>query len=212
LDRTLCRVNTSFRFGCFLLPRGYLSWKLPYLMSAYAFHKAGIRSTASLHQLACSHFFYKKSISSVKIDAETFLNLHLENMLNQKVVSWFQQAKMNGHYTILLSSSPHFLVKKIASRLGFHQSAGTQYRMMNEVYIDGIAVLMEGEKKASYLLKLMRDMSINKEQVIVYSDSYLDLPLLEVAGHPIPVNPDRKLRHYAAKKNWMAFYTQAIKK
>jgi HAD superfamily hydrolase (TIGR01490 family) len=38
--------------------------------------------------------------------------------------------------------------------------------------------------------------------VYFYSDSYTDLPLLEFAGHPVAVNPDRFLRREARLRRW----------
>jgi len=35
-----------------------------------------------------------------------------------------------------------------------------------------------------------------------YSDSNTDLPFLEAVGHPVAVNPDRKLRRVAAQRGW----------
>ena len=35
-----------------------------------------------------------------------------------------------------------------------------------------------------------------------YSDSHTDLPFLEVVGHPVAVNPDRRLRRIAQERGW----------
>ena len=35
-----------------------------------------------------------------------------------------------------------------------------------------------------------------------YSDSSTDLPMLEVVGHPVAVNPDAALRAVAADRGW----------
>jgi phosphoserine phosphatase len=35
-----------------------------------------------------------------------------------------------------------------------------------------------------------------------YSDSHTDLPFLEAVGHPVAVNPDRKLRRIASQRGW----------
>jgi phosphoserine phosphatase len=35
-----------------------------------------------------------------------------------------------------------------------------------------------------------------------YSDSFSDLPMLEVVGSPAAVNPDRRLRRVATERGW----------
>jgi len=40
------------------------------------------------------------------------------------------------------------------------------------------------------------------ETASFYSDSYNDLALLQMVGHPHVVNPDQKLAEHAGKDNW----------
>ena len=35
-----------------------------------------------------------------------------------------------------------------------------------------------------------------------YSDSFTDLPMLELVGHPVAVNPDGELRAVATERGW----------
>lgn len=126
-------------------------------------------------------------------------------MLNQPVVDEYTNAKDLGHYTVLLSSSPDFIVSEIAKRMRFHAWAGTEYTLCENQEITGIGLLMEGEQKAAYVLNLMEDLKITKNHVTAYSDSHLDIPLLETAGNPIVVNPDRKLRKVSVSRGWRIF-------
>ena len=40
------------------------------------------------------------------------------------------------------------------------------------------------------------------DECFAYSDSYSDVPMLSVVGHPAAVNPDRKLRLLANAYHW----------
>ena len=44
-----------------------------------------------------------------------------------------------------------------------------------------------------------------------YSDSYSDVPFLEAVGHPVAVNPDRRLKKIARLRGWptLAFSSRA---
>jgi phosphoserine phosphatase len=35
-----------------------------------------------------------------------------------------------------------------------------------------------------------------------YADAFVDLPVLGIVGHPVCVNPERKLARIARKKGW----------
>src|SRR5436309_9478493 len=41
-----------------------------------------------------------------------------------------------------------------------------------------------------------------------YSDSITDLPMLELVGHPVAVNPDRELARVARERDWDVRYFQ----
>ncbi len=41
-----------------------------------------------------------------------------------------------------------------------------------------------------------------------YSDSITDLPMLELVGHPVAVNPDRDLARVAREREWEVRYFQ----
>ena len=38
-----------------------------------------------------------------------------------------------------------------------------------------------------------------------YSDSYNDIPLLSMVGHPVAINPDARLRSHAREHNWPVY-------
>jgi hypothetical protein len=43
---------------------------------------------------------------------------------------------------------------------------------------------------------------IDLDASYAYSDSITDLPMLEVVGHPVVVNPDRELARIAKEREW----------
>ena len=45
-------------------------------------------------------------------------------------------------------------------------------------------------------------MGINLSRSYAYSDSITDLPMLEIVGEPVAVNPDKDLRKIAEERDW----------
>jgi hypothetical protein len=44
--------------------------------------------------------------------------------------------------------------------------------------------------------------NIDLESSYAYSDSVTDLPMMEMVGHPVAVNPDKELRKIAEEREW----------
>jgi hypothetical protein len=50
--------------------------------------------------------------------------------------------------------------------------------------------------------ELAKEEEIDLDRSFAYSDSINDLPLLELVGNPIALNPDRQLRAIARRRAW----------
>lgn len=133
---------------------------------------------------------------------DRFLDEKLHQMLNPKILNFFERAKENHHYTLLLSNSPDFVVEAIAVRLGFHEWLGTRYSLSGNEFDGNVLKLVEGQDKAVFVKDFIKKMTVSLAECFAYSDSYLDLSFLESVGNPCAVNPDRRLKHVAKERNW----------
>jgi phosphoserine phosphatase len=59
-----------------------------------------------------------------------------------------------------------------------------------------------GEGKAEAITQLAVDRGYDLKHSYAYSDSISDLPMLEVVGHPVAVNPDSELADLAHERGW----------
>lgn len=62
--------------------------------------------------------------------------------------------------------------------------------------------LIAAEEKARAIRRLCREYGVEPKRCKAYSDSFSDAPMLETVGHPIAVNPDRRLRRVARQRGW----------
>ncbi|MFQ5728813.1 MAG: HAD family hydrolase, partial [Waddliaceae bacterium] len=132
----------------------------------------------------------------------SFLDRDFETMLNPPVAGRLKEAQALGHYTVILSSSPNFLVKNIAKRFGVNEWGATEYSVTKDQTVGTVSKQMDGDDKARYVAELMQRMGISKDKITGYSDSLLDFPFLEAVGHPIAVNPGRGLRKLCLQNHW----------
>lgn len=201
LDHTLLKGNGSFQFGVYLYKKGLIpTRKMLKLLGCYALHKWGVFSPERLNNAACNTFFSGKNINEIEKHVDSFLNNHLDDLFYFPVMKNLVDAHEQGHFTVILSSSPHFLVGPIAKRLGVDQWGATQYAIDESGHISHIESHMNGYAKALKLSMMCNELDIPIQNSTAYSDSYSDLPFLQAAGTAIPVNPDRKLRRKTPSK------------
>lgn len=172
------------------------------LSSFYLLFKLGLISVRKLHEATFNHFFSGLSANTVDHHASQFLSQKLNELIYQPAFAKLQEAKNDGYYTAILSSSPDFLVEKIAAMLAVDTWDSTIYQKNKLNHFSHITHFMEGRQKAQTLLQLIKELNLCKDDVTAYTDSYLDLPLLLAAGNPIGVNPDRRLKAHCRQHQW----------
>lgn len=203
LDHTLLKVNSSFSFGKYLYQQKHIPLSaFLFIIRSSIYYNLGLLSITTLHQRAFKRLFYGKSVPTVELWVSSFLDKHLEGLFYSPAIKALQNAQKDGHITAIISSSPQFIVEPIAKRLGLTLCLATEYAIDKDNRFCEIASLMLGEDKAHFLSSFINEQNINKNKVIAYSDSILDLPFLLAAGSAVAVNPDRKLRLFCLKNKW----------
>jgi HAD superfamily hydrolase (TIGR01490 family) len=203
VDGTLIDGNISFHFGLFLYKKKKISpFRLLYLALFYNCQKLGLVSIDRLHDQACRHLFQGVEEQRLDLLAEEFLDLKLQGLYKQNILSELQDAKSKGHLVFLLSSSPWFLVNKIGKRLGIEGAFGVKWRTNPSGRIVARENSMGGVEKGNILKTLAARLKIPLSQTVAWSDSILDLPFLQQAGIAIVVNPDRQLVREAKLQGW----------
>lgn len=117
--------------------------------------------------------------------------------------SLVQRCKAEGQDVVIVSGSlvevmshlAHYLGadEVIANRLEFRRGKATG-RLLRPV--------VAGPEKALLIRKHAREHGHDLDHCFAYSDSYSDVPMLSVVGHPAAVNPDSKLERLANAYGW----------
>ncbi len=109
----------------------------------------------------------------------------------------------HGRDTWIVSASPQPIVDPLADDLGMTGAIGTRGEIVDGRYsgkIDGPFVY--GAGKAEAIEKLASDRGYDLALSYAYSDSISDLPMMELVGHPVAVNPDSELGSIAHERGW----------
>ena len=112
-----------------------------------------------------------------------------------------------GDLTFLTTASPQELADLIADSLDMTGALGTQAEVSAGRYTGQLGPhgVLHGPAKAEAVAELAKAHDIDLEESYAYSDSINDLPLLELVGHPIAVNPDADLKRAARARGWPAY-------
>ncbi|MEZ4903849.1 MAG: HAD-IB family hydrolase [Spirosomataceae bacterium] len=108
-----------------------------------------------------------------------------------------------GHTVAIVSAATPYQVNPIARDLGITHVKCTRMEVKNGVFTgDVIEPACWGEGKAMAGRQLAEEFGIDMSKSYFYTDSAEDLPLLEIVGHPRPLNPDSKLSVLAFQNDW----------
>ncbi len=119
---------------------------------------------------------------------------------SRKLVKMHHEA---GRDTWIVSASPQGIVELLAEALGMTGAIGTKGRVVDGHYtaeLDGPFVY--GEGKATAIGELAKRLDYDLSRSYAYTDSISDLPMLEIVGHPVTVNPDSPLEEIAYERGW----------
>lgn len=112
-----------------------------------------------------------------------------------------EQHHAAGDVCVLLSASPQELVEVISAELGADRAVGTRTEVVDGRFTGRLeGPFCHGAGKLERLAAEMGQLDLDRASA--YADSGSDLPLLRACGHPVAVNPDRRLREAAALAGW----------
>jgi len=108
-----------------------------------------------------------------------------------------------GRRVYLVSASPEEIVEPLATHLGVDGALASRAVVdADGRYTGAMAFYCYGPYKAEAIRELAVAEQIDLASSYAYSDSYTDVPMLEVVGHPVAVNPDRVLARLARERHW----------
>lgn len=108
-----------------------------------------------------------------------------------------------GQQVWLVTAAPVEVASIIAQRLGLTGALGTTAEHVDGIYTGRLkGELLHGPAKAEAVRALARDHGLDLSHCFAYSDSFNDLPMLSLVGHPCAINPDGRLQDHAESLGW----------
>lgn len=111
--------------------------------------------------------------------------------------------RRNGLRVVIISASPEEVVMPLARYLGVDHVIATRSSIdATGRYTGELEFYAYGPGKAEAIRDLADKWNLDLDACFAYSDSATDLPMMEVVGHPVVVNPDKELREAAEERGW----------
>ncbi|WP_166876279.1 MULTISPECIES: HAD-IB family hydrolase [unclassified Salinibacterium] len=206
VDNTLMRGASIYHLGRRAFSRGYLTFRD---LLRFGWHQARFVAVGE----------NKRHLSSIRDRALELIGGHTEEGLQDlaeeiyrrdlshrlwpETVALAREHLDKGHEVWLITASPEVVARVIAQKLGLTGALGTRIEAVNGVFtgkLDG--PVMHGERKAVVAEQLALSKRARLLDCWAYSDSRNDIPLLNLVGNRVVVNPDSSLASYATARNW----------
>jgi HAD superfamily hydrolase (TIGR01490 family) len=118
-----------------------------------------------------------------------------------------------GRKVFIVSASPEEIVAPLAQYLGVDEAISTRAELDEHGRYSGKTELYcYGPAKPVAMRAVAERDGIDLAASYAYSDSATDIPMLEVVGHPVAVNPDRELARVARERDWeIQLFTKRVR-
>ncbi len=109
-----------------------------------------------------------------------------------------------GEKLVLLTSSSGYLSELVARDLRLDAILCNRFEVDSQGRHTGrpMGEVCFGPGKRTHAERYARGVGIPLSACTFYTDSYSDLPVMEVVGRPVAVHPDHRLRREAIRRGW----------
>ena len=129
------------------------------------------------------------------------------SMLNKVYPGTRELAQLHlnaGQQVWLVSATPVQLAQLLAKRLGFTGALGTVPEVRDGIFTGRlVGDILHGPGKKHAVAALASLDNLDLARCTAYSDSANDIPMLSMVGTAVAINPDKKLKAEAEKRNWI---------
>ncbi len=208
LDGTLIPIDSDHSFGEFMVRIGWADAETFKRRNDgfYADYQAGTLDLAAYVDFATS-VWRQRSADELAAAQQRFMDEVLLPQLRPEAQALVRRHQDAGDLVAIVTATNEFVTTPIARAFGVdHLLAVDLEREVDGAWsgrIRGTPTFREG--KVVRVNDWLRSLGLTLEgfeQVAVYSDSINDLPLLEMASHPVATNPGASLADVARERGW----------
>jgi len=204
LDNTLIAGDSDHAWGEFLVEQGIVDAQV-YKDANDRFYQDYLAGTLDIMEYLAFSLAPLAEHEPQQLQRwhQQFMQEKIEPILLNKAFEKLAWHKEQGHFILIITATNRFVTEPIAERLGVHELIAIEPEVIDGRYtgqVAGIPSFKEG--KVTRLNKWLEDKDYDLADTWFYSDSHNDLPLLNLVGKPIAVDPDQQLKDTAEQSGW----------
>lgn len=204
LDNTLIAGDSDHLWGEFLVEQGLVDAD-EYRRGNDLYYARYLEGTLDIFEFLA---FSLRPLAQIEHDSllamrERFVAEKIHPIMLPAAEALVERHRMAGDTLMIITATNSFITRPISDLLGIDTLIATEPEMRDGRYtgaVAGIPCFKEG--KVQRLQSWLAGNDVDLAQSSFYSDSHNDLPLLQLVGRPVAVDPDEKLRDYAQRAAW----------
>jgi len=204
LDNTLLGGDSDYLWGQFLVEKKLVD---PVIYEQenqrfYDEYKAGTLDIYEFLEFSLAPLSQHSTAELSELHNE-FMQKKIDSIWLPKAEELLARHRLNNDFLLIITATNHFVTAPIAKKLGVDDIIATMPEQKNGAYtgkVAGIPCFQDG--KVERLSQWLQENNYSLDNSHFYSDSVNDLPLLLKVTHPVAVDPDDKLKIYAAEHCW----------
>ncbi|MFH0875471.1 MAG: HAD-IB family hydrolase [archaeon] len=203
VDYTIVCGSTSLEFILYNFRKGKIS-PMALAKSGYYIlkYKIGKLDYHKLSENAKLPLINGMDIDTVKILSDKVFQKKIIKKISKKALSRIDFHKKSGHKIVLATGSFDFIVKPLSDYL-FADMIATKAKVTDGKYTSKIeGYVCYADEKAKQIKIYSEKNNIDLKNSYAYSDSLSDEYTFTLVGNPYLVNPDKKRKKEAIKKNY----------
>ncbi|MBC7234045.1 MAG: HAD family hydrolase [Chloroflexi bacterium] len=207
MDRTLLSDSSGMLYMRYLWRRGEVNRRAMLRAYWYALlYKLGFFNYPAVAAKLASGLADNTEAETIAFCQRWFDEMAV-HYVAQKAVQRMAEHRAQGHLVTIISASTPYVVGPLARHLGVEEYLCTRVEVVDGHFTGKIIPPpCYGPGKVYYAQEYAAKHGGDLSQAYFYTDSHSDLPLLELVGHPVAVNPDPRLKAVAQKRGWPVEY------
>ncbi len=168
----------------------------------YLTYKLGVMNIARLAEVT-SRWLVGRSEQAVLDHAAGWYRDEVRSHLRPDIVAKVEEHRAAGDILALLTSGTRYLTDFVRDDLEITHALQTQVEVVDGIFTGrGVEPFCYGRGKVFWAERFAQEQGVDLDASYFYTDSIVDLPMMERVGFPVAVYPDPRLRAEAKRRGW----------
>jgi HAD superfamily hydrolase (TIGR01490 family) len=202
LDNTLLDGESDLIWGDFLLSRNLVKPDFIKKIRQYLVEYAA----GTVDYVAYGKYLLMPVLGLTSLELQLLMDDFIKTFppfVRPQLTQRIEYHRHHGFTILLVTATVSLLAKPIANLLGIEHLLCTIVEMRDGMLTGGLVDLPAlGQEKVAKVKTWIESQPVTLEGSWSYSDSYTDLPILQLVQNPVAVTPDEKLRKHAMENGW----------